>query len=150
MVGPQLTWTSSACCVAFSGSVGAASVNVGVVAPDADELARRQDVGPREVVPDLERAVARDVEAEARLARTLLDHEEPAGVVGCLRRLALGLLGGQVEAEEGDVGVDARLVERRSRLRGRGRGRIGESTSARSWRLVDRAVGVRCQRARWA
>ena len=39
------------------------------------------DVVPGEVVPDLDRAVAVDVEAEARLARALLDHEEPARLV---------------------------------------------------------------------
>ena len=72
---------------------------------DGQHVGRQAQVVPGQVVPTSDRRV--DVEAEPRLARPLLDDEEPARVVVRLRRVAAArLLGGQVEAEEVDVGVD--------------------------------------------
>ena len=85
-----------------------------------------------------------DVEAEARLARPLLDDEEPARVLRAPRRCPppARVLGGQVEAEEVDVGIDLRLVERRRDLLSAGcacsAGRSGDQRPL--LRSVDRAV----------
>ena len=79
------------------------------------------------------------VEAESRLARPLLEHEEPAGgssvapVAGLPPRASSAV---EVEAEEIDVGIDLGLVERASapsRAAGPPSRRRRGRTSSRSW-----------------
>src|SRR5262245_16313953 len=83
-------------------------------ARDLDEGAGRTGlhVGPRQIVPELERMGWIDVQAEEGFARTLLDDEEPTRFVAGLARAAAGDLRIEVESEEKNVRIAPRFEER--------------------------------------
>ena len=73
--------------------------------PDAAQCAGRKElagldaghgIGPADVIESLDGRSARDLQAKARLAGTLLEHEVPAGIAA----RPLHLVDGQIEAEE--------------------------------------------------
>src|SRR4051812_13514010 len=107
---------------------------------------RAGDVAPGEFVPRVPhglRRTLRDVEPEARLARTFLDDEEPAWVLLAVDDLpAACLLRREIEAEEVDVGIDLGLVQRRLHQIARRVGRLllGEGCELARLRLVGGAA----------
>ena len=150
LIDAASTWRSSSRCGCFPRGRPAGSGWSGTdgEARRREELPRRgagERVVPRELVEDVERACLLELEPETRLAGPLLDHEEPARIVGrLLAAAALHLRDRQVEAEEVDVGIGLGLVEGTAHLVARRLLLLGRRQQDELARLaqVDRPVGV--------
>src|SRR4029078_2246045 len=92
-----------------------------------------------------------DVHAEARLTPHVPDDEVVAPVVGVRLRIrgTAGLFGGQIETEEGDVGID-RGLEGRKAGRGGGGGLDGGIEDAKRELAVDVGLAVHAAYHRFA
>src|SRR5215208_5229970 len=87
---------------------------------DFEEVGRttRLNIGPCQIIPNVQRPFAAAVEAEARLSGAFLNYKEPAGIVsGVLAGAALSLIDRQVKPDEVDVRLHYRPVERSQYLR---------------------------------